>query len=128
MSRTYNTKYDLLKKFSNYEFPYGYIQRYGTIITPGEILGCDPSRTTANETVEAYNTTVRHPNKRKKTRTLGREFSKTGITGTRYWRNRFGEEDSKSSRCRLLKRELTQKRRNRLKNQAKEMIIIALND
>lgn len=71
---------------------------------------------------------VRHPNKKKKNNSLGREFTTTCISGTRYWRNRYGEECDKSSSMHFIKRELTQKRRNRLKNQTKEIIDDALNN
>ena len=127
MSRTYNqSAHDFDKYSPDIEYPNGYTGRYSRNLEPGEVTPTDWSGITTID--HPHEKCVRHPNKKKKTNSLGREFTDTGITGTRYWRNRFGEEDEKSSRCRLIKRELTQKRRNRLKNQTKEIISEQLND
>lgn len=48
--------------------------------------------------------------------------------GTRYWRNRFGKVYDKSSRNRLIKREMNQTRRHRLKNDAQNEINRELNE
>ena len=124
MSRTYNTKYSHLQKFCDYEFPNGYSPKYNKEIKPGEVVDYDPSRTTYsdNEQTINYHTSTKHPNKRKKRGSLGREFTKMGMNGTRYWRNRFGEENDKSSRSRLIKHEMNQTRRHRIKNETKEII------
>ena len=124
MSRTYNTKHDFNKKWHDYEFPQGYVTNNGREIKPGEVVDFDPSFTTYGDNEHAinHNTTCRHPNKRKKRGSLGREFTKVGMTGTRYWRNRFGEEDGKSSRCRLVKHQMTHTRRHRIKNETQEII------
>lgn len=119
MSKTYNSKHDFNKWFSDIEYPNGFA-RHGYELEPGETFSTDLSGTTTMD--HPYEKCVRHPNKRKKTHSLGREFTNTGIMGTRYWRNRFGEEDSKSSRCRLTKREQNQKRRHKLKNETQEII------
>ena len=50
------------------------------------------------------------------------------MTGTRYWRNRFGEEDCKSSRCRLVKHQMTHTRRHRIKNETEQIINNAINE
>lgn len=124
MGKTYNSKHEFNKKFYDYEFPQGYVTQYGKEIKPGEVTNYDPSFTTYgdNEYTISHNTACRHPNKRKKRGSLGREFTKMGMSGTRYWRNRFGEEDGKSSRCRLIKRKMTQTRRHRIKNETERMI------
>ena len=126
MSKTYNSKYDYLKKFPDYEYPNGFISPYGKKIKAGEIIDYDYSYTTHGDHNNAQYTTVRHPNSRKKRGSLGREFTKVGMTGTRYWRNRFGEEHDKSSRCRLVKHQMTHTRRHRLKNEAEKIINEAL--
>lgn len=86
MSRTYNTKHSFLQKFVDYEFPNGFVNPYGEEIKPGEVITYDPSNTTCgdNECNIIHNTSCRHPNKRKKRGSLGREFTKLGMSGTRY--------------------------------------------
>ena len=116
MSRTYNSKYDFYKNIKTVVFPNGYHEHVGgrgicgydiDIEPGGTYKGGDITYTTMGDHDNAHNITVRHPNKKKKTNSLGREFTKNGISGTNYYRNRFGEEDYKSSRCRLVKREQT---------------------
>lgn len=128
MSRTYNTKHDYYKKFPNYEYPQGYKTITGKVIEPGEVIDYDYSYTTDGPHNNTQHTTVRHPNSRKRKSSLGREFTKVGMTGTRYWRNRFCEEDGKLSRCRLVKHQMTHTRRHRLKNDTQEIIDNALNE
>lgn len=124
MSRTYNTKHSFLQKFVDYEFPNGFVNHCGEEIKPGEVITYDPSYTTCsdNECNIIHNTSCRHPNKRKKRGSLGREFTKLGMSSMRYWRNRFGEENDKSSRLRLIKREMNQTRRHRIKKETKDII------
>ena len=130
MSRTYNTKHDHDKKFCDYEFPQGFMTQGGKEIESGEIISYDPSFTTYgdNEYTIINDTSVRHPNKRKKRGSLGREFTKADISGTRYWRNRYGEANQKSSRGRLIKREQNQIRRQRMKEDTNKLIENSLED
>lgn len=127
MGKTYNSKHDFLKKFDNYEFPNGY-NGNGYHLEAGKVTDYDYSFTTHRSDNNAQIETTRHPNKHKKRGSLGREFTKTGMSGTRYWRNRFGEESDKSSRNRLVRREMSHTRRHRLKNDAEEIINNALNE
>lgn len=122
MSRTYNTKHDFFKEYGTYEFPNGFKNDYGLEIKPGEEYETDPSFTTFNDNSDLWQKLTRHPNKKRKKGSLDREFKTVGMTSPSHWKNRFGEENDKSSRMRLIKRELTQKRRNKLKNQANKII------
>ena len=110
MSRTYGSKYDFNKNYNKNDD----YKDLSEIYTSGDI----------NADIK----TSRHPNKKKKTNSLSREFTENGISGTRYYRYRFGEEDYKSSRCRLVKREQTQERRQRMKEQTKQIIEESLED
>ena len=74
-----------------------------------------------------YIKATRHPNKRKNS-SLGREFSKVGLSNPANWKLRYSEEHYKSSRMHLSKREETAKRRNRLKHEAEEQINRELNN
>jgi len=130
MSKTYNSKHKFNSLSCNYEFPHGYNDNnmYKKTIEPGEEYDYDISHTTTNDWINRFNKCSRHPNKRKKRGSLGREFTKLGMTGTQYWRNRFGEEDNKSSRCRLVKHQMNQTRRHRIKNETQEIINNSLNE
>ena len=125
MSKTYNTKHDFNKNYGKVVYPNGYSKKYpyGTEARePGIEYDEQDISFTTQEGPEAHYLTVRHPNKRKKRGSLGREFKNTGMSGTRYWRNRFSEENEKSSRMRLIKREMIQTRRHRMKHDAEEEI------
>lgn len=121
MSRTYNTKHDFDKLGNKFEFPQGYHTSWYDI-SEGEDYIYDVSFTTVSDNEDISRKCSRHPNKHKKRGSLSREFTKLGMSGTRYWRNRFGEVYDKSSRLRLVKREMNQTRRHRLKNEAQEII------
>ena len=131
MSRTYNTKHDFNKNYGVVVYPNGLSKGYPYGIEarePGvEYDEVDMSHTT-QEGPEAHYLTVRHPNKKSNKVSLGREFKNTGMTGTRYWRNRFGEIYDRSSRMRLIRREMTQTRRHRLKHDAQDEINRELNE
>jgi len=127
MSKTYNTKHDFDKLGNEFEFPQGYHTTY-VDINEGEDYHTDVSYTTFNDNEDRLRKCSRHPNKRKKCGSLGREFTMLGMSGTRYWRNRFGEVYDKSSRNHLIKREMNQTRRHRLKNDAQEIINNSLNE
>ena len=129
MSKTYHTKHDFDKEYGIYEFPHG-LDKYNTHIEPGEESYMDPSGTTCNinQNPDISQRLTRHPNKKKKTHSLGREFSQNSLSGTRYWRNRFCEEHDKSSRMHLVKRELTQIRRRRMKEEVRDIINEELNN
>lgn len=127
MSRTKNTKHDFQEKLYDYEFPDGF-SKYNVDIEPGGVYHNDISGTTRNENDNPHYECVRHPNKRKKRGSLGREFTKNRLSGTRYWRNRFGEEADKSSRMRLTKQEMTQRRRHRMKEETKDIVNEELNN
>lgn len=122
MSKTYNTKHDFDKEYGTYEFPNGFKNNYGCDIKPGEEYETDPSHTTFNDNTNLWSKLTRHPNKKRKKGSLDREFKTVGMTSPSKWKNRFGEEHDKSSRMRLIKREMTQKRRHKLKNQANKII------
>jgi hypothetical protein len=115
MSRTYNTKHDFNKNYGKVVYPNGYEAREPDV----EYDEVDMSHTT-QEGPEAHYLTVRHPNKRKKRGSLDREFKNVGMSSPSYWKNRFGEVYDKSSRMRLIKREMTQTRRHRMKHDAEE--------
>ena len=125
MSKTYNTKHDFNKNYGKVVYPNGYFKEYpyGTVVRePGvEYDEVDTSHTT-QEGPEANYLTVRHPNKRKKRGSLDREFKNVGMSSPSYWKNRFGEVYDKSSRMRLIKREMTQTRRHRMKHDTEEEI------
>lgn len=127
MSRTYNTKYDFHKMGNEFEFPNGYHTPH-IDIQEGEDYYHDVSYTTFNDNQDRWRKCSRHPNKHKKRGSLGREFTSLGMNGTRYWRNRFGEVYDKSSRNRLIKREMNQTRRHRLKNNVQNEINRELNE
>jgi len=110
MSKTYNSKYDYLKNY-NKEDDY---KDLSEIYTSGDI--------------NAHIKTSRHPNKKRKTRSLGREFHIVGLDNPANWKLRFSEEGYKSSRTHLSRREQVSKRRNRLKHESEEEIERSLND
>lgn len=110
MSKTYNSKHDYLKNYNkedNYK---------------------DPSKIYTSGDINAHIKTSRHPNKKKKTRSLGKEFYIVGLSNPACWRFRFGEECYKSSRTHLFRREQAAKRRNRLKHESEEEIERSLNN
>lgn len=121
MSRTYNTKYDFDKLGNKFEFPQGYHTSWYDI-NEGEDYHIDVSYTTVSDNEDRSRKCSRHPNKRKKRGSLSREFTKLGMSITRYWRNRFGEVSDKSSRSRLIKREMNQTRRHHIKNETKDIV------
>lgn len=125
MSRTYNTKHDFNRNYGTVTYPNGYSKKYPYGIEsrePGvEYDEVDMSHTT-QEGPEVHYLTVRHPNKRKKRGSLDREFKNVGMSSPSYWKNRFGEVYDKSSRMRLIKREMTQTRRHRMKHDTEEEI------
>ena len=123
MSKTYNDKYDFNKNYGKVVYPNGYEASFiNEAREPGvEYDEVDMSHTT-QEGPEAHYLTVRHPNKRKKRGSLDREFKNVGMSSPSYWKNRFGEVYDKSSRMRLIKREMTQTRRHRMKHDAEEEI------
>ena len=127
MSRTYNTKYDFDKMGNKFEFPHGYHTPH-IDIQEGEDYHVDVSYTTFDDNKDRWRKCSRHPNKHKKRGSLGREFTNTGMMGTRYWRNRFGKVYDKSSRNHLIKREMNQTRRHRLKNDTQNEINRELNE
>lgn len=108
MSKTYNSKHDYLKNYNkedNYK---------------------DPSKMYTSGVINACIKTSRHPNKKKKTRSLGREFHIVGLNNPAGWKFRFGDERNKSSRMHLPRREEAAKRRNRLKRESEEEIMRSL--
>jgi len=123
MSRTYNSKHDFNKNYGKVVYPNGYEASFiNEAREPGiEYDEVDMSHTT-QEGPEAHYLTVRHPNKRKKRGSLDREFKNVGMSSPSYWKNRFGEVYDKSSRMRLIKREMTQTRRHRMKHDVEEEI------
>lgn len=127
MSRTYNTKHDFDKMGNKFEFPHGYHTSHIDIQEGGDYYH-DVSYTTFNDNQDRWRKCSRHPNKHKKRGSLGREFTSLGMSGTRYWRNRFGEVYDKSSRNHLIKREMNQTRRHRLKNDTQNEINRELNE
>ena len=122
MSRTKNiSKHEFNKEYGIFEFPNGYKTNHCDI-KPGDEYEVDPSHSTFNDNSNPWKSLTRHPNKRKKRGSLNREFKNVGMSSPSYWKNRFGEEHDKSSRMRLIKREMTQTRRHRMKHDAEEEI------
>lgn len=125
MSKTYNSKHNFNKNYGKVVYPNGFTKNYGVIKyerEPGvEYDEVDITHTT-QEGPEAHYLTVRHPNKRKKRGSLDREFKNVGMSSPSYWKNRFGDAYDKSSRMRLIKREMTQTRRHRMKHDIEEEI------
>ena len=132
MSRTRNiSKYEFDKEYGSYEYPHGLDNdKYNVHIEPGEERITDISGTTrgGDHNPDVWQKLTRHPNKRKKRGSLNREFKNVGMSSPSYWKNRFGEEHDKSSRMRLIKREMTQTRRHRMKHDAEEEIERSLNE
>ena len=129
MSRTNNiSKHEFHNEYGSFEFPNGYETNYGEDIKPGEEVEYDVSHTTHNDNSDPHIVLTRHPNKRKKRGSLNRDFKNVGMSSPSYWKNRFGDAYDKSSRMRLIKREMTQTRRHRMKHDAEEEIERSLNE
>jgi len=128
MSRTKNiSKHEFHNEYGSFEFPQGYETPYMNI-EPGDEYGVDISYTTRNDNSDPHRALTRHPNKRKKRGSLNRDFKNVGMSSPSYWKNRFGDAYDKSSRMRLIKREMTQTRRHRMKHDAEEEIERSLNE
>ena len=128
MSRTKNiSKHDFQLADYDYEFPNGYVAPLMEL-KPGDEYHVDPSGTTGNDYRDPWLDCTRHPNKRKKRGSLNRDFKNVGMSSPSYWKNRFGDAYDKSSRMRLIKREMTQTRRHRMKHDTEEEIERSLNE
>ena len=110
MSRTYGSKYDFNKNYNKNDD----YKDLSEIYTSGDI----------NADIK----TRRHPNKKKKTHSLGREFAKTNLPNPSNWKWKYGEEDEQSYRTHLSRREVAQKRRSRLKHDTEDIINQALEE
>jgi len=93
MSKTYNDKYDFEKIAEDKELDYW----------------------------DAHLLATRHPNKKRRT-SLNREFHEVNLSSPANWKNRYGDAYDKSSRMRLAKRVVVQKRRHRMKHNTEEEI------
>ena len=110
MSRTFGSKYEYYKNFDeddNFKNP-------SKVYTSGDI--------------NAHIKTSRHPNKKKKTHSLCREFAQTNLPNISNWKYKYGEESDKSSRTHLSRKEVAQKRRSRLKHDTEDIINQSLNE
>ena len=110
MSRTYGSKYDFNKNYNAKE------------------IYKSPSEIYESEDINANIKTRRHPNKKKKTNSLGREFAQTNLPNPSNWKWKYGEENEQSHRTHLARKEVAQKRRSRLKHDAEDMINQALEE
>lgn len=121
MSKTYNSKHKYLEGIDKTEYPNGY-SRDGVNYNPGEISDHDVSYTTATDNRDPHIKATRHPNK-KKHPTLGKGYNEVGLgNGIRYWRDRFGRVDRKSSRLKSYKRAMSHSRRHRTKISLRDVI------
>ena len=109
MSRTYGSKYDFNKNYNAKEI----------YKSPSEIYGSEE-----NASIK----TRRHPNKKKKTRSLGREFAQTNLPNPADWKWKYAEEAEQSHRTHLARKKVAQKRRSRLKHDTEDMINQALEE
>ena len=122
MSRTKNlTKYDFQKADCNYEFPQGYKAPYKEF-KPGDEYHVDPSGTTNSDYRDPWLQCTRHPNKKRRTNSLSKEFHTTDTPNPKNWKNRFGDAYDKSSRDHLVRYEMAKIRRTRLKEQTRKLI------
>lgn len=123
MSRTYGTKHDFNKNYGNVEYPNGLKKEYPYGIESREpnveYDEVDMTHTTCSP--DAYQLTTRHPNK-KKHHSLNREFGKNGLPNISNWKSRYGESPDKSSRNHLVRREIAQIRRRKIKRETKKII------
>ena len=110
MSRTYGSKYDFNKNYNTKD----------VYKSPSEIY----ESADKNAAIK----TRRHPNKKKKTLSLGREFAQTNLPNPTDWKWKYAEEDEQSHRTHLARKEVAQKRRSRLKHDTEDMINQALEE
>ena len=125
MSRTYNSKHDFDKACGVIEHPNGFEKEYPYGVEkrePNEEYETDLSSTTNGDSNHPHKECTRHPNKKKHKASLSREFNAVGVPNPAKWKNRFGEEDDKSSRSHLIRSIMAHKRRHKLKELAKKII------
>lgn len=133
MSRTFNqTSHDFRKGDYKVEYPNGYKMKY-----PGGDVEYEPNKEydydVSHTTLDADNMTpwqrcTRHPNKKRRTGVLTREFHKLGVNDPSGWKNRFGDAYDKSSRTHLSRAEMAHRRRHRFKEQTRNIINEAYED